>query len=85
MAQEILLKDGTRISRQDLLQREAAKKESVQKKEEIKEEVTVGKSLDKMNKAELVKVAEEQGLDVSGLTKSQILELLMGDEDETGL
>lgn len=95
MAQEILLKSGERVNRYDYMEQmkniekmkeDAKKKQPTQdaapEKIEGKEPIS-----DKLTVPQLKAIATGKGLEVEGLRKAELLELLLEseDEDETGL
>ena len=90
MAQEILLKNGERVNRYDhmkQMKRIEKMKDDAKKKADASQEPQGEKPLEKMTVKELQEVAAEKNLEVEGLKKAELLDLLLEseDEDDTGL
>lgn len=91
MAQEILLKSGERVNRYDYMEQmkniEKMKADAKKKADKPEDQGSDEKPLEKMTVKELQAVASERNLEVEGLKKAELLELLLEseDEDSTGL
>lgn len=82
MSQEILLSDGRRVNRyryMEALKKEKEQGKALEKMKKDLEETQKGlpaESYEKMKKADLTGLAEKKGLNVEGLNKADIVELL---------